>query len=130
LTRYLLDTNVLIHYSKRRSPSTELILELVTRGEELCVSSINVAEVYSGAYVGEYPEFDVFLSTLECIPVILADGLRAGQWRHDYRRRGVQLTTQDVLVAAVAQRVGATLVTENIKDFPMRDIVVVDPRSR
>ena len=45
-------------------------------------------------------------------------------------RSGVQLATVDVLMAAVALRVGATLVTENVKDVPMAGLNLLDPRSR
>jgi len=130
LTQYLLDTNVLIPYSRRRLPATKVVLDILAGGDELCVCTINVAEFYSGSRVGEHPAFDYFLSTIECIPVTRADGIQAGQWRHDYARSGVQLATVDVLMAAVALRVGATLVTENVKDVPMAGLNLLDPRSR
>ena len=130
MTRYLLDTNVLIRHWRRESPATQLVTELAARGDDLWVCSVNIAEFYAGARLGERPEFDDFLSTLECTAVTRADGVQAGQWRHDYARRGMQITLGDALVAAVVQRVGATLVTENVKDFPMPGLDLLDPRSR
>lgn len=44
---------------------------------------------------------------------------QAGDWRYDFARRGVQLTTTDCLIAATAHAHHATVVTGNAKDYPM-----------
>ena len=45
-----------------------------------------------------------------------------------FARQGVQLAMTDSLVAAVANDVGATIVTTNIKDFPM-GLPLLNPRT-
>jgi predicted nucleic acid-binding protein len=57
-------------------------------------------------------------------PITGVAARRAGSYRHAFARRGVQLTTADTLIAAVARTARATLVTRNRKDFPMNDILV------
>jgi predicted nucleic acid-binding protein len=58
------------------------------------------------------------------VPLGGAEGERAGIWRREYARRGVTLSQADCLVAATAFRVGATLATGNVRDYPMDEIPV------
>jgi predicted nucleic acid-binding protein len=46
----------------------------------------------------------------------------AGNLKARYARRGKALSVQDATIAAVSIAYGCTLVTENIKDFPMPEI--------
>jgi predicted nucleic acid-binding protein len=50
---------------------------------------------------------------------------RAGKYRYDLARRGVQISATDALIAAVARDRAAVLVTRNVRDFPMADIHVL-----
>jgi predicted nucleic acid-binding protein len=43
----------------------------------------------------------------------------AGEFKRDYARKGTTLNLGDVIIAAVAIQHQATLLTDNIKDFPM-----------
>lgn len=52
---------------------------------------------------------------------------RAGRYQADWARRGRTLHLADTLVAGTARAHGALLVTDNLTDFPMRDIRVVEP---
>lgn len=48
MARYLLDTSVLIDFSKGREPAQSRILQLIHGGDEIGVCSIIVAEFFSG----------------------------------------------------------------------------------
>lgn len=52
---------------------------------------------------------------------------RAGRYQADFGRRGVTIQTADALVAGTASAHGAILLTDNVRDFPMRDIEVEPP---
>ena len=46
----------------------------------------------------------------------------AGHLNRRYAKRGKSLSFQDATIAAVSIAYGCTLVTENIKDFPMSEL--------
>ena len=46
----------------------------------------------------------------------------AGELKRNYTRRGVTLNLGDVILAAVAIHKEITLLTDNLKDFPMADL--------
>ena len=48
MARYLLDTTVLIDFSKDAEPATSWVLAHVDAGDELGISPINVAEFFAG----------------------------------------------------------------------------------
>ena len=47
MTRFLLDTDTLIDFSKGREPTPTRILQLLQAGDMLGVCAINTAELYS-----------------------------------------------------------------------------------
>lgn len=61
---------------------------------------------------------------LRFAPIGLAEGIRAGTWRHEFADRGVTLHQADCLIAAAAAGVGASLATANVDDFPMSEVAV------
>jgi len=48
----------------------------------------------------------------------------AGRLKANYAKRGKILSLQDVAIAAVSIAYGCTLVTQNIKDFPMPELQI------
>lgn len=125
MTRYLLDTTALIDVSKNREPARSRILSMIEAGDELGVCGINVAEFYSGVLPGMSAEWDTFLQTLSYWQITRAAAARAGQDRYQFLRQGRTISTTDVLVAAVARQQGAVLITNNVKDYPMKDITLL-----
>jgi predicted nucleic acid-binding protein len=49
-------------------------------------------------------------------------GVVAGRYRSEFRRRGITLPATDALIAAVAFERQATVITANVRHFPMDDI--------
>jgi predicted nucleic acid-binding protein len=118
----LIDTDVLVDYL-RESPLAVEYLE--SRDEDLCTSSIVVAELYAGVREGkERQALDSLLSIFELHPIDGELAERGGLLRRDYGpKHGTGLA--DALIAATVQRSGAELVTLNAKHFPMLTNVVV-----
>jgi tRNA(fMet)-specific endonuclease VapC len=125
MSRYLLDTTALIDFSKRKEPAFSLVYRLLENGDEVGVSPINVAEFYTGLGSAELDVWDEFFEPLYLWPISLAAAKQAGRFRYDYRRRGMTLSATDTLVAAVALEQRATLVTNNVKDYPMDEIALL-----
>lgn len=125
MSRFLLDTTTLIDFSKRREPAFSLVYCLLHDGDEVGVSPINVAEFYAGLGSAELEAWDAFFEPLSLWPIGLAAAKRAGRFRYEYRRRGMTLSATDTLVAAVALEQRETIVTNNVKDYPMDEIVLL-----
>jgi predicted nucleic acid-binding protein len=46
----------------------------------------------------------------------------AGSLQHQYKKKGITLSLTDVMIAAVAMSEGHTLVTDNVRHFPMPEL--------
>jgi predicted nucleic acid-binding protein len=121
----LIDTDVLVDYLREFSPAVEY---LESREEDLCTSSIVVAELYGGVREGkERRALESLLSVFELKPIDAELAERGGLLRRDYApKHGTGLA--DALIAATVQQCGADLVTLNAKHFPMLHNVVVPYR--
>lgn len=125
---YLLDTTALIDLSKGFEPTTGFINQLSVTGEELGISPIAITEFYAGLGMEEYADWDEFFASLTFCPISFEASIQAGRWRSSFRAQGIQLSTTDTLIAAVASEVQATVLTSNVKHYPMQ-IQVLDPRA-
>jgi tRNA(fMet)-specific endonuclease VapC len=124
VSRYLLDTTVLIDFSKGREPAFSLIHRFIQNNDELGVSPVNVAEFYSGLAASQHHVWDEFFEPLLLWPISLGAAKQAGKFRYDFARERVTLSTTDTLVAAVALKHRAVIVTSNVKDYPMDEVVL------
>ncbi len=118
---YLLDTNTCIRYLNAQSNSIRRRFESLP-AENLAVCSVVRAELIfgamkSGRVLANLERMKVFLSGLTSFPF---DDLAAdiyGQIRADLKAKGTPIGPNDLLIAAIAQAQGATLVTHNVKEF-------------
>jgi predicted nucleic acid-binding protein len=113
----LLDTTVLIDILRGRARRRTLLTELIGEGHLLATAAINVGEVYAGMRPGEEARTDELLSNLECFLLTATIARRAGNLKSECQRRGQTLALADMIVAATAMEHGATLMTDNHKDF-------------
>jgi predicted nucleic acid-binding protein len=120
--RLLLDTSVLIDVLRLRRGRRAWLAELVRAGHSLETSALNFAEVYAGMRPEEEERTKAFLDALLCHEITATAGEIAGRLKSQWSRRGRTLTLADTIVAAVAIEQGCALVTDNRKDFPMREL--------
>ncbi len=131
MARYLLDADVVIDWLLGFPSSVALVKDLHERGESLCTSAVVVAEIHSGVRPAEAGVADAFLESCTYLPAGYEDARQAGRWRHEFAQRGIALSTTDMLVAATALSHQATIVTGNVKDYPMEEVTVLPlPRPR
>lgn len=126
---YLLDTTALIDLSKSVEPTTSFIKQLSDGGEDLGVSPIAITEFYAGLGSHQYADWDEFFASLTFCQISYEASIQAGKWRSSFRAQGIQLSTTDTLIAAVASEVGAIVLTSNVKHYPM-PVRVLDPRTQ
>jgi predicted nucleic acid-binding protein len=119
---YLLDASVLISWLKGRTPAVSLLRQLATEGETLVVNTVSVAEVYSGVADKDRTITDELFAAFEYWPIDETTAKLAGTYRYQFDRQGKPLSVTDVLMAAQAIHSDATLVTGNVKDFPMPEL--------
>jgi predicted nucleic acid-binding protein len=124
MTRYLLDTDALIDFSKRREPASSQILAWIEAGETLGTCAITLAEFAAGLDAEQLATWEEFLTLLTYWDISPHAAMRAGQDRYAFARQGRSISTTDCLVAAVARERHAFVVTGNVKDYPMGDISV------
>jgi predicted nucleic acid-binding protein len=129
VTRYLLDTAVLVAHLRGDEEVAGFLLDLSSRGHVLGVSCVNVAEMERGIRPRERKAAEDLLDRLAFLVTGREAAFRAGRYQADFEKRGRTIHLADALIAGTARIHGAVLVTDNIADFPMRDIRVQRPPS-
>jgi predicted nucleic acid-binding protein len=127
VTRFLLDTTVLIAHLRGDEDVARFLLDLVGAGHVLGVCCVNVAEIERGIRPRERKAAEALLARFAYLPTTQEAAVRAGRYMAELARRGRTLHLADALVAATARTHGAVLVTDDVADFPMRDLRVVRP---
>ena len=67
------------------------------------------------------------LNRLRFLETTREAAVRAGRYQAEFGKRGRTIHTADALVAGTARAHGAILLTDNVRDFPMRDVKVEAP---
>src|ERR1700736_3863915 len=103
MSRYLLDTTVLIDFSKRRDPARSFIRGAIDAGDQLGICAVNIAEFYAGLAFRDRETWDEFVGSLHYWEISRPAAVRAGEYQYEFARKGQILSTMDALVAAVAR---------------------------
>jgi tRNA(fMet)-specific endonuclease VapC len=114
---WLLDTNIIIH-ALNGVPRVRDRLNAVADSERLVTSKIVVAELIYGAECSARPEDNRQnirrkLQQFEVVPVTPAIADRFGVVKAQLRSRGRLKADFDLMIAATALELGATLVTDD-----------------
>lgn len=120
----LLDTNILIGLLRGREDRARLLHNLTEQRHLLACCPITTAEVYGGMRPREQDATRTFMDSLEFLPITPAIARRAGLLRRDYAAKGRSLSIADTMIAAVSLEYHCTLVTENVRDFPMPELAL------
>ena len=117
---YMLDTNILIYLIKRKPPDV-MARFLKHDFGAMCVSSITVAELEFGvSKSGSLKNKQALDALMQLLQRPAFDGHAAnayGPLRATLEARGTPIGPPDTLIAAHALALGATLVTNNVREF-------------
>jgi predicted nucleic acid-binding protein len=113
----LFDSTILIAHLRGDDRATELLLDAADEG--VLASVISRAEIEGGMRSGEHRDVSQLFDGLLLLPVTDAVARRAGQQLRRFRRSHPGIDLADYLIAATAEEEGASLVTLNVKHFPM-----------
>ncbi len=120
----LLDTNILIDALKINSDRRNFLAEQVENGRVLATSAVNIAELHAGMRPAETFRTHALISQLMCYDVTRVIAQRAGSIKYEYARKGLTLALADMIVAATALEYDLTLVSDNLKDFPIDQLKI------
>lgn len=118
----LLDTTVIIDAINEKKNRNASLINLAEQGHTLACCPVNVAEVYAGIRPKEEHKTAALLRSLQLFPVTFAVSELAGRLKPHYSQKGRTLAITDTLIAAVALEYRLTLITDNVKDFPMPEL--------
>jgi predicted nucleic acid-binding protein len=122
MATYLLDTNIIIDAINGKKNRSVSLIELAQQGHTLACCPVNVAEVYAGIRPKEEEKTAALLRSLRLYPITFSVSEHAGRLKREYSQKGKTLTITDTMIAAVALHYNLSLITDNLKDFPMSEL--------
>ena len=126
---YLLETDFLIDLFKQRPEASEIIQKLSNIGD-IVISVLSISELRSG---WDMREATLYLPQLyaiaQTIPVTQVVAEKAGELRYNYSKRGQMLPTVDTLIAATCILNDYSLVTRNVRHYPMPEIELFNKKN-
>ena len=129
MARYLVDTSTLIDVSREIEPIRQRLQRLTAGGDQLGISPIQLTEFYAGLSVEDRDRYREFMSGFQYWNISPVAAIRAGGYRYEYARKGFTISVNDALTAAVAWDEQATVITDNLKHFPMPDVQTLSLRE-
>ena len=122
MTTYLLDTSIIIDVLNGKRDRDQLLQALLTQGDLLACCPVNIGEVYAGMRAKEEAATEKFLQSLDFYEITWNIAKLAGLLKRDYSKKGQTLSLPDTTIAAVALGYNLTLITDNIKHYPMPEL--------
>lgn len=115
----IVDTSVLIDHLRSDARALDRLTVAAQDGHEIWSVAVVRVEILAGARTHETQDIDYLFARLRWLDVTpqLAD--RAGKLAAEYRASHSGIDTVDYLVAAAALELGAELLTQNVRHFPM-----------
>ncbi|MCC6618449.1 MAG: type II toxin-antitoxin system VapC family toxin [Chloroflexi bacterium] len=117
--RLVCDTSVLIDFLRGDSRATQLLESRVQAGDELWGVVVTRAELLAGMRSAERTRTRRLLDVLAWVEIDIALADRAGDLARRYARSHPGIETADYLIAAGTEFIGASLLTTNVRHYPM-----------
>jgi tRNA(fMet)-specific endonuclease VapC len=117
--KYLLDTNICIHFFRGKFNLIEKIEQIGLRN--CAISEITLAELVFGTENSNNPQknkeiIEKFISQISILPIY--DSIyKYGKEKARLRKAGVMISDFDLLIGCTAIENDLILVTENVKEF-------------
>ena len=123
---YVLDTTVVVDHVDGYPPATELMERLFSETGDLYTCDVVTCEALSKGSGHVLRAKQTLLDALEYVALSPNGARWAGDRRRDRIEAGLgKLSTTDSLIAALANSLGATVVTRNANDFAAFDVPVL-----
>ncbi len=117
--KYLLDTNICIHYFRGQFNLADKIQEVDLKN--CAISEITLAELAFGAESSSDPKknfkiIDKFAEQVKILPIFNAINIYAKE-KARLRKKGTMISDFDILIGSTSIANGLIMVTENLKDL-------------
>lgn len=122
MTTYLLDSDIIIDYLAKRERAIALIEQIIQQNQLPAVSVLTEIEVKIGLKDAQIPKVNKFFDALTIIPVSGDITKLAIENIRFWRKKGKILHLVDACIAATAISNDLILVTNNKKDYPMKEL--------
>lgn len=129
---FMIDTNVCIHLLNRSTGYKNIISKINGKPyEQVVISSITLAELKYGIAKSVKKEsnrtkLEFFLFHFECLPFDAETTTCYGIIRSQLETRGTPIGPLDMLIAAHALSLSATIVTNNVREFERVDGLAIE----
>lgn len=117
MSRFLLDSDVIIWHLRGRKEVTEMLKGMQRYGVPGC-SAISILEVEMGVKKGEEEKTNRFLKALKVFDVSREVASKAAQIVRDHKSKGLTLGLGDAIIAGTCLINNLILVTYNRKHYP------------
>ena len=119
--RYMLDTNICIYLIKQQPKKVIEKIQDISLGEIL-ISTVTIAEMMYGVEKSQQAEknlaaLELFLAPLEIVEFDFKAAQHYGGIRKYLEEKGTIIGAYDLMIAAHARSLGASLVTNNMREF-------------
>ncbi|WP_315575884.1 type II toxin-antitoxin system tRNA(fMet)-specific endonuclease VapC [Oribacterium parvum] len=119
--RYMLDTNICIYVIKHKPVTVFQKLQNINP-EDVCISSVTYAELVHGVEKSAAVEknrlaLSMLLANMEILDFDVNAADCYGKIRAVLEKKGTPIGPLDMMIAAHAQSLGYTVVTNNVKEF-------------
>ena len=121
MSRFLLDSDIIIWHLRGRLEVTEMLRDLQRAGLPAC-SALSVLEVQLGVKKGEEEKTARFLDSLRVFDVTREIATVAARLIREGKPRGITLDLPDAVIAGTCILHELTLVTYNTKHYPIPDL--------
>ena len=115
--QYLIDSDVLMEFFKKRGKAADLLNTLRQQGT-LAMSALSIMELQAG-WTDEQAQhfFPLIYAGTDVVDVTREALQYAGRLRRDYRKHGIDLPSIDTIIAATAIHNKMCMVTYNRRNF-------------
>lgn len=119
--RYMFDTNICIYVIKHKPEKVFRKVQTI-HPEDVCISSVTYAELVHGVEKSAAVEknrlaLSMFLANMDILDFDVEAADCYGKIRADLEKKGIPIGPLDMMIAAHAQSLGYTIVTNNVKEF-------------
>jgi predicted nucleic acid-binding protein len=121
MSRFLLDSDIIIWHLRGRREVAELLKDIQRFGLPAC-SALSVLEVQVGVKKGEEEKTNRFLEALKIFNVNREIANKAALLIREYRANGISLELPDAVIASTCILYDLILVTCNRKRYPLPEL--------
>ncbi len=119
MTPVIVDANVLIDVLRGRRAAHEAVRQVRRQRGELVSPTTTRAEVLAGLKPGEERATEAVFRLIEWVPVSSEIADSAGAYARRYKPAYSGIDLSDYLLAATADVLGGSVLTLNVRHFPM-----------